>query len=71
MSCKLWRPVNAIKHLSWNGKRKPQCWRCIHWTGAKSSGLVVCGQIFYLCCYRRARLIILWRRWRALAGIAA
>jgi hypothetical protein len=60
MSCK---PVNAIKHLSWPGKKKPQCWKCWHWTGAKSAGLVVCVDTLDFCTYRRVRIVTLWHRW--------
>jgi hypothetical protein len=60
---KRWTPANAIKHLSWPGKRKPLCWRCTRWTGARSAGLVVCGGELSRCVYRRASPRTLWARW--------
>jgi hypothetical protein len=57
------KPVNAIRHLSWPEEVKPQCWTCWYWTGARSSGQVICSDVFSMCSYRRVetwRVILRW-----------
>lgn len=61
---KRWKPVNAFRHLSWHGRGRAVCWRCHHWTGARSAGLVVCGMGEASGCrYRRVGLRTLLSRW--------
>ena len=61
--------VDAIKHLTWPGRHKPRCWRCIHWTGRTRSGTVVCGDPYERCQSRRVGLRELCERWMRIRGL--
>lgn len=44
--------MNAIRHLSWPGKKKPTCWHCYRWTGGMATGATVCGMGYGDCVYK-------------------
>jgi hypothetical protein len=61
--------ANAMKHLSYPGRKKPECWKCVYWTGNVSAGQIVCGLEISACAYRRAEWRLIWKRRRAIPGM--